>query len=93
MASSMPGIGSTVIYYQGSGGSGPTTPIPAVVLLTHDTWQSGMVYGSPQPAPDQVYLGTLNAGNPAYAMASEGSSPGQFSRVSAVATAVFVPDI
>ena len=93
MASLMPGIGSTVIYYQGSGGTGPTTPIPAVVLLTHDTWQPAMVYGSPQPASDQVYLGSLNAANPMYAMATEGTNPGQFSRISVVATAVFVPDI
>jgi hypothetical protein len=103
--STVPGVGSTVIYHQAAG-----IESPAIVWCTHDSWisQWSSAYGSrAQPSASQVYLFTFDGSTP---LASEGTSTGDFSRISlslnlgtidlgsvdlsaATATNVSVPDV
>jgi hypothetical protein len=101
----LPGIGSVVIYYATV--SGETIPAPAFVVVTPDahTANPGLAAQWPtMPGAGQVGLSYL-AGGWAYAVASEGTSAGDFSRISLdldlgsidlssqVATNVSVPDV
>jgi hypothetical protein len=82
---STPGIGSVVIYHD-TVGSG-VAPFPAIVICTHDTWalvtNSGASYFGDQPTTSQVILAVLypSGWNPGV-VATEGTSAGEFSRVS-----------
>jgi hypothetical protein len=97
MSSTMPGIGSIVIYYYND--NVVTVPVPAVVVCTHDSWVPDFPYVSGQPSANQVAVYTL-MGNQFVAMATEGTGEGQFSRLSLslglsaqIATGVVVPDV
>ena len=75
--STVPGVGSTVIYHQATG-----IDSPATVWCTHDSWTSqwSSAYASrAQPSASQVYLYTFDGDTP---LASEGTSVGEFSRIS-----------
>jgi hypothetical protein len=75
---STPGIGSTVIYYTDPA----LVPLPAVVVGTHDTWNTAWtdVYGDrAQPTTDQVWISSDIEG---FVLCSEGTGAGQFSRIS-----------
>jgi len=82
---STPGIGSIVIYHDTVGSA--AAPFPAIVLCTHDTWalvtNNGARYIGTQPAADEVVLAVIypSGMNPGV-VATEGTSAGEFSRVS-----------
>ena len=79
----MPGIGSMVVYHYAHGGG--SIDVPAIVVCTHDAWTGNPGYGDqyPDPTPSQVILMAILAGDMlAQQTASEGTGPGEFSRIS-----------
>lgn len=79
-----PGIGSIVIYYDTVGSA--VAPFPAIVICTHDTWAAVTNNGASffsQPAADQVVLSVIGyASGATEVMATEGTSAGEFRRIS-----------